>query len=1094
MALATQKDVLVERRFQRSIRIDTDLSDPNALHGFICPPSFSSVLTTVSEHISESKQGAFTWTGPFGGGKSSLAIVFSALLSENPKLRKEALKLTGEAGKAVDKALKPGKAGYRALAVVGRKESAVDLLLEAMKREKNLYRESKKSETELSSRVLESLDRASKHEKHAGLIVFIDEMGKVLEAAAEGKGDLHFLQELAELASRSEGRLIVIGILHQSFGEYSGRMATRARDEWMKIQGRFVDIPLSLAAHEQLTILSSAIQSTPPKNAAVVAKKLGKVIDTNRQQKKSGIHDALLGCWPLSPVTAAILGPYSRRRFGQNQRSIFSFLNSSESFGFQAFLKNRTDESVYTPLDFWDYLRANVEPSIMASADSHRWSTSLDAVERCEAKGGTEDHIAVTKTLAIVEHFRDQSGFYPTVDVIAIALPHLTTAAVSKCLEELASWSIIAFRRHIDSYAIHAGSDFEIDSAIDEVRNQQSTLDVATLSRLSNIKPIMAMRHYHETGALRWMVVHVVPVDVVDKAIEAIVTDKKSVGHFIIVLPSADIPEKNAIKSIRDIASKSPSHLAFGVVPEGHNLNDLAVELLAVEQLQESRGELSGDAVARREVTSRIADIRSQFSFALNSAFLSMVWFQQDEKTALNGRVEISQFASTLADNLFAKSPKITNELLNREKLSSSAMRARRLLLAAMVDNRHQKRLGFEGYPAEAALFDSIFVDTGLHREDKKTGQYNFSLSTRAADSARIKPLWLEADRILGEATASNPKSMADVYEAWRAQPYGVKDGLLIVFGLAYLISPKNNMAVYLDNLYRPLIDDFVADRLHQEPSAIEFRKVEFSSAREKILKELAGVVSEYTDGPVSAKEPLQVAQALVSIVMSFPPWVLRTRLISDDAIELRSMVVAANDPNRFLFDDLSQLGKGSAQREDAKSIGSDLAKYSKKDLDGMVEFVRKGIIELSGAYSNMLGELKALLESELQFNNTKKGLADIKLRAANVIDLTGDFRLDAFASRLKNYVDNDENIESIASLAANKPARDWVDRDLDAARVEIAELSQRFRRGEAFARVKGREEHRDSIALVVGSAVSEGTLVKEISRARHISGSIGPD
>ena len=919
--------------------------------------------------------------------------------------------------------------------------------------------------------------------KYAGLVVFIDELGKVLEAAAEGQGDLHFLQELAELASRSNGRLIVIGILHQSFGEYSGRMAAKARDEWMKIQGRFVDVPLSLAPHEQLTILSSAIHSTPPKTAAAIAKKLGKIIDTNRQQKSSGTHEALLGCWPLNPVAAAILGPYSRRRFGQNQRSIFSFLNSSESFGFQAFLKNRDKDSVYTPLDFWDYLRANVEPSIMASADSHRWSTALDAIDRCEAKGGTSDHIAVAKTLAIIEHFKDQSGFFPTEDVISIALPQLTSNKVSKCLEDLLDWSIIAFRKHINAYAIHAGSDFEIDSAIEEVRTSQSALDVATLSRLSNIKPIMAMRHYHETGALRWMVVHVVPVDVVEKAIADIERDEKSLGHFVIVLPSPDTTDKSVSKIVRDICNRSQKHIVLGLTADGQKLHDLAVELLAVEQLQESRGELSGDAVARREVASRIADIRSQFSFALNSAFLSMSWFQQDQKVKLDGRVAVSQFASSLADDLFSKSPKITNELLNRDKLSSSAMRARRLLLTAMVDKRHEKRLGFEGYAAEAALFDSILGDTGLHREDKS--EYNFLLSTRAKDSARIKPLWQEAERVLGEATPSSPKSMADVYAAWREQPYGVKEGLLIVFGLAYLLSPKNNIAVYLDNLYRPVVDDFVADRLHQEPSAVEFRKVEFSSAREKILKELAGVVNEYTDKAVSNKEPLLVAQALVTIVMGFPPWVLRTRLLSKEATELRSMVAAANDPNRFLFDDLSQLGKTIKGKNDAKTIGEDLAKYDKKDLGKMVEFVRRGIVELSDAYSNMLGELKALLESELQFSNTKKDLVNLRARADNVVDLTGDFRLDAFATRLKAYNDSDEDIESIASLAANKPARDWVDRDLDAAKIEIADLSQRFIRGEAFARVKGREEHRDSIALVMGSAASRGTLVKELSTSK---------
>ena len=73
--------VSVSRRFQRAIRIDTDLSDPSALEGFVCPSSFGVLLENMARHISESGQGAFTWTGPYGSGKSSLAVALSALLN-----------------------------------------------------------------------------------------------------------------------------------------------------------------------------------------------------------------------------------------------------------------------------------------------------------------------------------------------------------------------------------------------------------------------------------------------------------------------------------------------------------------------------------------------------------------------------------------------------------------------------------------------------------------------------------------------------------------------------------------------------------------------------------------------------------------------------------------------------------------------------------------------------------------------------------------------------------------------------------------------------------------------------------------------------
>ena len=74
--MSLKNDVQVHRRFQRSIRLDTDLDDPLALQGFICPPTFAHALTTLSQQIKDAGHAAFTWTGPFGGGKSSLAVVF----------------------------------------------------------------------------------------------------------------------------------------------------------------------------------------------------------------------------------------------------------------------------------------------------------------------------------------------------------------------------------------------------------------------------------------------------------------------------------------------------------------------------------------------------------------------------------------------------------------------------------------------------------------------------------------------------------------------------------------------------------------------------------------------------------------------------------------------------------------------------------------------------------------------------------------------------------------------------------------------------------------------------------------------------------
>ena len=54
---------------------------------------------------------------------------------------------------------------------------------------------------------------------------------------------------------------------------------------------------------------------------------------------------------------------------------------------------------------------------------------------------------------------------------------------------------------------------------------------------------------------------------------------------------------------------------------------------------------------------------------------------------------------------------------------------------------------------------------------------------------------------------------------------------------------------------------------------------------------------------------------------------------------------------------------------------------------------------------------------------------------------------MEAFVMRLAQFHGNDEDMESIASMVANKPSRSWVDVDIDRTTVELAEMAQKFMR-----------------------------------------------
>jgi hypothetical protein len=126
---------------------------------------------------------------------------------------------------------------------------------------------------------------------------------------------------------------------------------------------------------------------------------------------------------------------------------------------------------------------------------------------------------------------------------------------------------------------------------------------------------------------------------------------------------------------------------------------------------------------------------------------------------------------------------------------------------------------------------------------------------------------------------------------------------------------------------------------------------------------------------------------------------------------------------------------------------------------------------------------LRQQLRDELQIDDKGKFASEeVNLRAKNIMHISGDFKLDAFAARLSTFKDTDSDIEGLVSLAADKPTRDWIDLDVSRAKLRIAELSQKFNHTEAYGRVHNRENSRQAIAFMVGLDGKPKTFVREFT------------
>jgi hypothetical protein len=783
-----------------------------------------------------------------------------------------------------------------------------------------------------------------------------------------------------------------------------------------------------------------------------------------------------------------LLGPVSKRRFGQNERSTFGFLASAEALSFKEFLHATriASKRLYTPAAYWDYLRTNLEPSILSSPDSHRWAQSVEAVERTEQKQKDDDqHVQLVKTIALIDLFRNGSGLVADGPVLGTCVFQpdgslLGADGIQALLEDLRRWAVVTYKRHLGSWAISEGSDFDLDAALTQALSSIEEPDQAQLRKLIRLQPVLAKRHYCETGTLRWMLPLMAHsnhfIESARRAAELSSAARgqtgrsSAFGSFLVVLPARGQTVRQAVNAVRK-SGWTPEELRpvlVGVPKNGEVIRELGRELTAYDQIRRSRSELENDAVARRELDARTTDVRGRLEEELRDALVKVQWIDFDKnEDAENGTTTsgtLAQLASQYADRVFNATPHAFSELINRDAPSSNSIKARKDLLYAMLRGGGQERLGLVGFPAEAGLYHNLLEATGLHRPvsaAKGESRWQFAAPdpavTKAPRAATVVPLWnASVEKLL---TTTEMVQLPALFELWQAPPFGVRAGIIPVIWLAFVLANQHRLALFKDGMFVPRLREVDVDEVLQDASRFALRHVQIDLHKGRILNGVAAHLRRL--GHETVSEPLEAARGLVSLVYDLPPWVLRTQLLKPKTLAVRDTLAHASDPHKVLFVDLPILFDGVPVAQYLEQLG------------GALE-------EMQTAYDSTLSRVMSRTFEALDASfATEKDLAMLRRRAATVAGISGDYLLDSFATRLTSLTQDRESVEGLLSLAVGKPPREWSDLDIDAALIQLAQWGLQFRRIEAVSGVQGRPPTRNAFAVVFGTG-HDGKTVSE--------------
>ena len=1060
--------VPLKSQFSRSTRIDQDvLGEGN----FIYSGSIDLFLNTlVSHQESEVPQGAYTWTGPYGSGKSTLALSLLSILRGPKEARETAAKAYTQAtAKRIWAAFPPRSEGWRAVTVIGQRMPLALAISNELKKQKLMA----KNVSETPENIISSVEKfIRKSDKNGGLFLIIDEMGKLLEHSVASDGDVYLYQLLAEAATRSAGRFVFVGILHQTFQEYSSSAIQRVRDEWGKVQGRFIDISLNLNSSEQIELISATISSSNvPARHRTLCQELVEYLSDIKRAPAENLSSMLISCWPLNPLTATCLGPISRRSYGQNQRSIFSFLGSGEPLGFKHFLENTSAENVdevgYSIADLWDYLNFNWSSMIASSQDSHSFAVANENLAQLETAAQKSALLLepvcekIVKVVHLLQITRPQTGVYPNQKSIHLALG-VETGDLDQHIAALQEKNLINYRRFNDTFTLHEGSDFDIEVALKQTLEKQQRFDLSEIGDEFLPSAIVAKRHYFTEGTLRWADIKIGYEDEIDTLTKDFNPTADHFARFVLIA-SDDI--NSCINTMKNL--ETAQHFALGLAVLSPIQVDTIQEYSALRQISETRSELSRDKIARREVNDRI-DARRQ---EIENLFLNLVnkisWISTFPE--LNGKkIPAHKLVSMLAEKIFPQTIKVHNELVNRAKTSGSASRALKQLLYDLVKSVHLKNLGYTKYPAERGIFSSVIASNNLHQ--KKGGkEYKLVNPSKNKDgfSQNLTLLFEKSLSFLKDQRDRNV-SLQELYEQiWTKAPFGMKMGPIPLFAYLFILTNQTKIAYYRQDIFITKIEEIDIDYIIRNPELCALRYLEMDDNTKHILSSLAAIPARLTGEEIDSIDPLHVARKLIEIFDRTPGWALKTAKVSENAKLVRTLFKRASDPAQFALVDIPHL-YGAVDLDDKASLQ---AVFSK---------IEDGLSELSSVMSETLNAFQTHVLKEFGiFSVNESNLEELRNRARAIKRLSGDNRMEMFITNIEQLSLDISSFQRLASMLVNKPAKLWIDNDIDKIFVEATNASRNFINLETMAHIKGQKGSSFAFALVSHKQGTEAAKIQ---------------
>lgn len=754
-------------------------------------------------------------------------------------------------------------------------------------------------------------------DKYRGIVLVFDEFGRYVEDYGEVL-KVKSVQDLAEYCDHSDYNNHLILVSHKQLSMYTSTMKKSISDEWKKVEGRFKATSINIKYDQCLSLIGNIIPKNnthwrPFKNH--FEKNLNDLYSQAWDFKgfmlppETDGGSAFEDGYPLHPITLFALDRLSKK-VAQNERTFFTYLAGDEENTLFSQLKNYDkNEFHFVGLDaIYDYFELNIKS--FKTDDSYAVYKKLQIALN---KLGTDKkgyQTKILKTIAVISIISDTDVLIADRDTLVCVVDG-NQKDVAAAIDDLEKKKIIKYMRQYGYYDYFDSSIFDLEKMIeDKLPGINDEMVVRILNEKFADFALYPYR-YNETYFINRVFIPAFATkgELTKKSFHNTLP-KYYDGTVIFVLDDqADEKEYAQMTGL-------PRRALLVVNGKSKAVEEEVKRYIALQYFYSKKDELAEDdptvvnelalylseqVAIVDELIRKWRTLRDPGTFVMNNGIL----------IGIASEKKLSDVLSDIMDAAFDKTPMINNDLLTKNNLTGAIRLARKKAIECIMGQDDI----YDGCPTlspefnilRAALSKTGIVANNTVREENRVAKDAMYYLPDERHTVSGNPVMNAIQRKLRK-TGSERLALSDLYEMLKAEPYGLRDGVIPVL-LAYALRDYQNVSLYFHGNEHSYTEEELVKAL-SEPENYTLFICNWKEEESAYIEGLEKLFADYLPKGDGLNRLEELFQAINTHYASITKSARTTEVyVSDLAKQYRDILnISYKDYNAFFFSVLPQL------------------------------------------------------------------------------------------------------------------------------------------------------------------------------------------